>query len=127
MKRFLNQVQNSISLVSLINLLERIEINRKEVKSMKLYFQVCWACPKCRAEYSKHQRPTQYYCFCGKARDPKSTPWVAAHSCDQVCDRKLADCQHHCKLMCHPGPCPACPIVSAKLQIGRLAPVQRFN
>ncbi|KAL8050211.1 hypothetical protein ABFX02_06G068000 [Erythranthe guttata] len=69
-----------------------------------------WPCPKCRVEYRKTQTPKNYFCFCGKVQDPPRDPWVLPHSCGEICGRSLKyDCGHFCLLLCHPGPCPACP------------------
>ncbi|XP_019449867.1 PREDICTED: NF-X1-type zinc finger protein NFXL2 [Lupinus angustifolius] len=70
-----------------------------------------WNCPKCRVEYPKSQIPKGYFCFCGKLKDPYSDdPWVLPHSCGDVCEKPLMNnCGHRCLLLCHPGPCPACP------------------
>ncbi|GER50962.1 NF-X1-type zinc finger protein NFXL1 [Striga asiatica] len=69
-----------------------------------------WPCPKCRVEYPKPQIPRNYYCFCGKVQDPPRDPWILPHSCGEICGRPLSHgCGHHCLLLCHPGPCPACP------------------
>ena len=40
-----------------------------------------WQCPKCRFDYPKAQCPTRYFCYCGKERDPKFSPWNLPHSC----------------------------------------------
>ncbi|XP_011560522.3 NF-X1-type zinc finger protein NFXL1 [Plutella xylostella] len=71
-----------------------------------------WCCPKCRNSYSKDEIPRNYYCFCGKARDPPCHPWLIPHSCGEICQKRLSDgdnCKHKCLLLCHPGPCPPCP------------------
>ncbi|XP_065844834.1 NF-X1-type zinc finger protein NFXL1-like [Oscarella lobularis] len=70
-----------------------------------------WFCPKCRKEYVASQCPTQYLCFCGKEIDPKFDPWLVPHSCGQTCGRLLQpECGHSCSILCHPGPCPPCPL-----------------
>ncbi|XP_060580770.1 NF-X1-type zinc finger protein NFXL1-like [Ruditapes philippinarum] len=69
-----------------------------------------WHCPKCRLEYNQRERPTRYWCYCGKVEDPQFDPWLVPHSCGQTCARKLKpDCGHTCLLLCHPGACPPCP------------------
>ncbi|XP_066250881.1 NF-X1-type zinc finger protein NFXL1 [Euwallacea similis] len=73
--------------------------------------RVCWCCPKCRADYSPDQYPTKYVCFCGKLEDPKFQPFLVAHSCGEICRKELLSvCGHKCLLLCHPGPCPPCPV-----------------
>ncbi|KAH6827295.1 NF-X1-type zinc finger protein NFXL2 [Perilla frutescens var. hirtella] len=86
-----------------------------------------WPCPKCRVEYLKSQTPKNYYCFCGKVEDPPRDPWILPHSCGEICGRSLKyDCGHFCLLLCHPGPCPACPkLVRNKCFCGKLEDVRR--
>uniref|UniRef100_A0A8C1R2L8 Nuclear transcription factor, X-box binding-like 1 n=1 Tax=Cyprinus carpio TaxID=7962 RepID=A0A8C1R2L8_CYPCA len=63
-----------------------------------------WPCPKCRYEYSPHQTPTRYYCYCGKEAEPAPDPWLLPHSCGQVCEREFKpSCGHRCLLLCHPA------------------------
>ena len=50
-----------------------------------------WRCPGCQSNYVDH--PSDYFCFCGKALDPKSK--VAPHSCQNTCGR-VRDCSHPC-------------------------------
>ncbi len=40
--------------------------------------------------------------------DPSPDLWLPAHTCGETCSRELP-CGHTCSLLCHPGPCPACP------------------
>ena len=69
-----------------------------------------WACPKCRKAYQASEIPTEYRCFCGKQQDPPVDPWLAPHTCGDICGKELASgCGHTCVLLCHPGPCPPCP------------------
>eukprot|EP00051_Salpingoeca_urceolata_P023207 m.390341 g.390341 ORF g.390341 m.390341 type:complete len:977 (+) comp20077_c0_seq5:238-3168(+) len=69
-----------------------------------------WLCPKCRFEYPQAQFPSKYTCFCGKVPDPSFDPWIAPHSCGDMCGKRLkTDCGHTCMLLCHPGGCPPCP------------------
>ncbi|GLC51639.1 hypothetical protein PLESTB_000524100 [Pleodorina starrii] len=71
-----------------------------------------WGCPKCRSTYPTADIPRQYKCFCGKVANPEFDPWVTPHSCGEICGRPLAGgCGHTCLLLCHPGPCPPCPLV----------------
>ncbi|EFJ44757.1 hypothetical protein VOLCADRAFT_82592 [Volvox carteri f. nagariensis] len=71
-----------------------------------------WGCPKCRSTYPAADVPRQYKCFCGKVTNPEFDPWVTPHSCGEICRRSLAGgCGHTCLLLCHPGPCPPCPLI----------------
>lgn len=72
--------------------------------------QASWGCPKCRTAYLPSEVPSEYRCFCGKQKDPPLDPWLAPHTCGDICGKGLAsDCGHTCVLLCHPGPCPPCP------------------
>ncbi|XP_050511644.1 NF-X1-type zinc finger protein NFXL1 [Diabrotica virgifera virgifera] len=90
------------------------------VKQQKL----CWCCPKCRHEYDPRDIPMKYLCFCTKTENPKYDPYIAPHSCGQICRKPLKpDCGHHCLLLCHPGPCPPCPVtVNVSCYCGRQQP-----
>ncbi|KAI8463588.1 MAG: hypothetical protein J3K34DRAFT_526874 [Monoraphidium minutum] len=71
-----------------------------------------FGCPKCRTGYPSAQAPRAYTCFCGKVADPEWDPWLAPHTCGELCGRRLpGSCSHACRLLCHPGPCPPCPLV----------------
>lgn len=86
-----------------------------------------WACPNCYhimhlncvikwAESSKSEEgwrccacqniskdvPREYYCFCGKAKNPQYNRNDVAHSCGDVCGR-IDACVHPCTQLCHPG------------------------
>uniref|UniRef100_A0A1B0CN35 Putative transcription factor nf-x1 n=1 Tax=Lutzomyia longipalpis TaxID=7200 RepID=A0A1B0CN35_LUTLO len=64
-----------------------------------------WRCPACQNITTSV--PRDYYCFCGKQKNPQYNRNDVAHSCGEVCGR--ADiCPHPCTLLCHPGPCPPC-------------------
>lgn len=76
------------------------------IKSKELF----WCCPKCRKDYSRKEQPQDYFCFCGKKKNPNVDLWLIPHSCGQKCKKKLEPlCGHECLLLCHPGPCPPCP------------------
>jgi len=71
-----------------------------------------YGCPKCRATYPAADPPRRYSCFCGKVSDPVWDPWLAPHTCGELCEHPLpGSCSHTCRLLCHPGPCPPCPLV----------------
>ncbi|XP_011297749.1 protein shuttle craft [Fopius arisanus] len=67
-----------------------------------------WRCPAC--QNMNLISPVDYYCFCGKTRDPEWNRRDVAHSCGEVCGRVRAKngCVHKCTLLCHPGSCPSC-------------------
>lgn len=64
-----------------------------------------WRCPAC--QNVTKEVPRDYYCFCGKVKNPQYNRSDVAHSCGEVCGRKT-NCDHSCTLLCHPGPCPPC-------------------
>ncbi|XP_031548805.1 transcriptional repressor NF-X1-like [Actinia tenebrosa] len=75
-----------------------------------------WRCPAC--QNISQSVPNVYRCFCGKSLDP---PWnvrdgITPHSCGELCKKKrdAADCPHLCNQLCHPGPCPSCPVMVSK-------------
>ncbi len=72
--------------------------------------KIPWNCPKCRKEYNQQDAPTTYKCYCKKVKNPEFNPWIIPHSCNQPCER-VKPCSHHCHMLCHPGPCPPCPIM----------------
>ncbi|KAH1004003.1 hypothetical protein HUJ04_003825 [Dendroctonus ponderosae] len=73
--------------------------------------RLCWCCPKCRSDYMPDQYPTKYVCFCGKTENPIYQPFLVPHSCGEICRKNLLPlCGHKCLLLCHPGPCPPCPV-----------------
>ncbi|RXG62012.1 NF-X1-type zinc finger protein NFXL1 [Armadillidium vulgare] len=79
---------------------------QKEKKEIK------WFCPKCRSDYQKERIPYDYKCFCGKSVNPQFDPWLIPHSCGERCGKDLKpSCGHSCTLLCHPGPCPPCPVM----------------
>lgn len=59
-----------------------------------------WRCPAC--QNPKIITPKDYYCFCGKTRNPTNKTDLP-HSCGEVCGT-LCDNQHPCTILCHPGP-----------------------
>lgn len=46
-----------------------------------------WGCPSCRFDYPAAEVPQQYSCFCGKKEDPEWDPWLAPHSCGELCGK----------------------------------------
>ncbi|XP_036320892.1 protein shuttle craft isoform X1 [Rhagoletis pomonella] len=64
-----------------------------------------WRCPACQNVVK--EVPRDYYCFCGKVKNPPYTRHDIAHSCGDTC-RRVEGCIHACTLLCHPGPCPPC-------------------
>ncbi|XP_073823676.1 nuclear transcription factor, X-box binding stc isoform X2 [Musca autumnalis] len=64
-----------------------------------------WRCPAC--QNVEKEVPRDYYCFCGKVKNPPNNRQDIAHSCGEVCGR-VEGCPHACTLLCHPGPCPRC-------------------
>ncbi|KAK3100083.1 hypothetical protein FSP39_014538 [Pinctada imbricata] len=63
------------------------------------------ACPPC-------PKTIQTKCHCGKQKPKVVRCSVKTWSCGQPCGRKLSCNQHYCKLPCHSGDCPACPMTS---------------
>ncbi|KAK6045540.1 NF-X1 type zinc finger, partial [Cooperia oncophora] len=69
-----------------------------------------WRCPTCQTKYETI--PYNYFCFCGKQRNPTVTMGEIPHSCGNVCGGQRAPgCPHRCNEPCHPGPCPECPVM----------------
>merc|ERR1719491_1771394 len=68
-----------------------------------------WYCPNCRQSFGRSEYPSRYMCFCGKEEDPRSDPWLLPHSCGDHCEKALP-CGHPCRVLCHPGRCPPCPL-----------------
>ncbi|XP_071451168.1 protein shuttle craft-like [Hetaerina americana] len=74
-----------------------------------------WRCPACQTV--RESIPYDYYCFCGKLRDPEWNRRDTPHSCGEVCGKghdTPAHCTHTCILLCHPGPCPACTVMASR-------------
>ncbi|XP_008191258.2 NF-X1-type zinc finger protein NFXL1 [Tribolium castaneum] len=86
-----------------------------------------WGCPKCRHNYQLEDIPDKYYCFCGKTTNPELQPFLVPHSCGDICGKDLVPlCGHRCLLLCHPGPCPPCPVtVSVTCYCGKKQPATR--
>ncbi|KAK0166892.1 hypothetical protein PV327_004363 [Microctonus hyperodae] len=70
-----------------------------------------WRCPAC--QNVNQIVPYDYFCFCGKTRDPEWNRRDVAHSCGEVCGRTRTknNCIHKCTLLCHPGSCPLCTVM----------------
>ncbi|SCV73947.1 BQ2448_6377 [Microbotryum intermedium] len=72
-----------------------------------------WRCPSCQTRFGAADVPKRYRCFCRRLVGPSHRPPATPHSCGQPCARPRPDgCVHaSCGLLCHPGPCPPCPVV----------------
>lgn len=66
-----------------------------------------WRC--CACQNITKDVPREYYCFCGKLKNPQFNRNDVAHSCGDVCGR-IDACSHPCTQLCHPGPCPQCQV-----------------
>lgn len=64
-----------------------------------------WRCPACQTP--KTQIPHDYFCFCGKTRNPVVNRMETPHSCGEVCGTTCEN-GHPCTILCHPGPHPTC-------------------
>lgn len=86
--------------------------------------QCLWCCPKCRRNYKLENSPMEYKCFCKKTTNPIYQALLVPHSCGEICAKELEPpCGHKCLLLCHPGPCPPCPVtVNAKCYCGAKPP-----
>lgn len=77
---------------------------------------VGWRCPGC--QNLAQEIPTVYRCFCGKVLDPvwKRHEGLTPHSCGELCGKQRTErpCSHRCNQLCHPGPCPSCPVMVTK-------------
>ncbi|XP_077978274.1 transcriptional repressor NF-X1-like isoform X2 [Glandiceps talaboti] len=73
-----------------------------------------WRCPACQNVC--HKVPSVYRCFCGQVRDPEWHRMQTPHSCAEICRKRRTEtsCPHTCNLLCHPGPCPTCPVTVTK-------------
>lgn len=75
-----------------------------------------WRCPGCRAEQTA--APTDR-CFCGKTRKPDVQPYLAPHSCGEVCGKaRGAGCPHRCESVCHAGACAPCSAMGPQRHCG---------
>ncbi|KAI8334560.1 hypothetical protein BC941DRAFT_431555 [Chlamydoabsidia padenii] len=64
-----------------------------------------WRCPGC--QHKRKAIPQDYFCFCGKQKNPSPKHYQTPHTCEELCKRPRK-CPHPCVLPCHPGPCPPC-------------------
>lgn len=54
-----------------------------------------WRCPSCQTQYAEHDAPRNYWCFCGRIREPRASGLGNAHSCEKPCKRERPEgCQH---------------------------------
>jgi len=66
-----------------------------------------WRCPGC--QFAREEVPRKYLCWDGQVKDPVSGKGSPPHSCGKPCSK--GKCVHGCAAgVCHPGPCPPCPI-----------------
>lgn len=68
-----------------------------------------WRCPGC--QFAREEVPTIYLCWDGQVRSPSpsTNAKIPPHSCGKTCSK--AKCIHGCSAgVCHPGPCPPCPV-----------------
>lgn len=68
-------------------------------------------CVACNQQVDNN--PRDYFCFCGKVKNPTVNRHDLAHSCGQQCGN-TADCEHPCTLNCHPGKHATCHAVVNK-------------
>lgn len=61
-----------------------------------------WRCPACNQVSNQHESKINYFCFCGKLRNPTPNRNDLAHSCGDMC-LNTSQCTHPCQLKCHPG------------------------
>lgn len=59
-----------------------------------------WRC--CACQNISKRVPHEYFCFCGKMKNPQYNRNDVAHSCGDVCERSEG-CDHRCTQLCHPG------------------------
>lgn len=66
-----------------------------------------WRCPTCQTE--NETMPYNYFCFCGRQKNPTFRVGETPHSCGEICGRaRKFGCPHPCTELCHPGPCVEC-------------------
>lgn len=90
-----------------VNSREEDSTNQQDRSSARV-----WSCPTCRSIQTN--KPCIYKCFCEKVVRPEPKRYLAAHSCGQICGRKMRNCDHFCPLKCHPGSCGKCILTSDK-------------
>lgn len=72
-----------------------------------------WRCPGCQLSHTREQIPSLYRCWDGRMIDPQGKKGIPPHSCGKPCGK--GKCMHGCAAgVCHPGPCPPCPITVTK-------------
>ena len=75
----------------------------------KKLFIYNWPCIQCKTEYN--EPIPDYYCFCGKFKNPEFDRDLEPHSCGQLCERKRGiNCPHLCPRICHNGKCNPCEV-----------------
>jgi len=71
-----------------------------------------WGCPHCQYQFTESL--PEYYCYCGKVKNPPIDPYLEPHSCGNTCGRSRGDdCPHKCTSKCHSGKCDPCEITLA--------------
>ncbi|OQR67455.1 transcriptional repressor NF-X1-like [Tropilaelaps mercedesae] len=84
-----------------------------------------WRCPACQGESG--DLPKDYFCFCGKQKNPPPSNMSLPHSCTDLC-QKARSCPHRCNSLCHPGRCPPCGAsVYKSCQCGRTSKQVKCN
>ncbi|PWN36702.1 uncharacterized protein FA14DRAFT_186882 [Meira miltonrushii] len=72
-----------------------------------------WRCPGCQLSHTREQIPSIYKCWDGRVIEPQGGKGIPPHSCGKPCAK--GKCMHGCAAgVCHPGPCPPCPITVTK-------------
>ena len=66
-----------------------------------------WQCIQCKHEFNEPK--PQYFCYCGKERNPEFDRDLEPHSCGKPCEKKRGNyCPHPCPDLCHSGKCKPC-------------------